>query len=286
MAKQKSKGIQEKLKVLDLELNKIINCKFSLGEGLLVKPNKKFWVDINKSILATYEHNSLSHYNLDFIPSIVFEEEENKVILGSDRGIIDFSLSNQTKIITSKAPDILKEFRSNDGGYFSGDKLLSFMHKESPEENTGFIFKISNNSFEIFDKTMSIPNTFIEIEKSKIIISDSLTREIWLFEISEKGSIKKTLWTKLKKSCVPDGGCLVGDFVLISLWDDSSIGVFSKKGELLQRIDLPVKRPTNCKFDLSQNQLWITSAYEGLTNKQLLKYPLSGDTFVFDVKIL
>ena len=73
---------------------------------------------------------------------------------------------------------------------------------------------------------------------------------------------------------------------MISLWDDSSIGVFSKKGELLQRIDLPVKRPTNCKFDLSQNQLWITSAYEGLTNKQLLKYPLSGDTFVFDVKIL
>ena len=72
--KQKSKGIR-KVKVLDLELNKIINCKFSL-EGLLVKPNKKFWVDINKSILATYEHNSLSHYNLDFIPSIVFEEKK------------------------------------------------------------------------------------------------------------------------------------------------------------------------------------------------------------------
>ena len=286
MAEQKSRRIQKNLKVLDLELNKVINCKFSLGEGLFIKPKKKLWVDINKSLLVIYEGSSLTYHHMDCIPSIIFNEANNKVLLGTDKGIIEFSTLSQQIKITSKVPSGLNDFRSNDGGYFCGDKLLGFMHKENPAKNTGFIFKVTNNSFEILDSKISIPNTFVEIENSKIIISDSLTREIWLFEVSSKGLIKKTLWSKLSQSSIPDGGCLLENYVLISLWDDSSIGVFSKKGDLLQKIKIPVIRPTNCKYDAIKNQLWITSASEGLTKEQMLKYPQSGNTLVFNVKIL
>ena len=48
---------------------------------------------------------------------------------------------------------------------------------------------------------------------------------------------------------------------------------------LEQNIMLDVPRPTNCKFDKSKSQLWVTSAREGLSSHQLSKYPLSGDVF-------
>jgi len=48
---------------------------------------------------------------------------------------------------------------------------------------------------------------------------------------------------------------------------------------------MPVVRPTNCKFDSDNSMLWVTSASEGLTKKELEKYPQSGNTMVYKLKI-
>ena len=86
---------------------------------------------------------------------------------------------------------------------------------------------------------------------------------------------------------IPDliPGCIVEEMILISLWDNSSIGVFKKNGELIEILDIPVLRPTNCKFLKNKSELWVTSAMEGLSKSHKRAYPSSGDTLVFDINI-
>ena len=48
------------------------------------------------------------------------------------------------------------------------------------------------------------------------------------------------------------------------MWDGAAIGAFDKTGKLLKKYKLPVIRPTNCKFDSKNSNLWITVIYDGL----------------------
>lgn len=141
-------------------------------------------------------------------------------------------------------------------------------------------------SFVLLDDSLHIPNSFIEIEPSKILISDSLKGQIWLYQLDDVGNlVEKTLWAQLEPGISPDGGCVVGDFVFVALWDGASIAVFDKSGTLLKNLSLPIIRPTNCKYDAVLSQLWVTSASEGLYKEKLSLYPLSGNTFVYDLEL-
>ena len=72
--------------------------------------------------------------------------------------------------------------------------------------------------------------------------------------------------------------------VFIALWDDSAIAVFNENGILLKKLTLPFLRPTNCKFNAISSQLWVTSAFEGLSKEQKKLFPESGNTLVYDLE--
>ena len=82
----------------------------------------------------------------------------------------------------------------------------------------------------------------------------------------------------------PDGGCRIKDLIFISFWGDSSIWVFNEQAEILDKLNLPFKNPSNCKYDPKGKKLWVTSAREGLSKMDLSMYPQSGDTKVFKLK--
>jgi sugar lactone lactonase YvrE len=107
-----------------------------------------------------------------------------------------------------------------------------------------------------------------------------------LYLLDKSGNVvKKILWAQMEAGIAPDGGCLVGDLIFLALWDGASIAVFNKGGKLLKMLTLPIIRPTNCKFDESLSQLWVTSACEGLSEEQMSLYPDSGNTLVYDMKL-
>jgi sugar lactone lactonase YvrE len=115
-------------------------------------------------------------------------------------------------------------------------------------------------------------------------VSDSLTGDIWCLELDASGALKsKKIWATLSGKS-PDGGCRAGNYVLIAIWDAAEIAVFTREGQLLQSLPVPVLRPTNCKFDDRSSRLWVTSATTGLTPNQLAAYPDSGKTMVFNLR--
>ena len=262
------------------------DCK--LGEGLLVKGSKAAWVDINRNQLLVCEGDAVRNYFTLNKPSIIYDIQNNEVSIGTDRGLAKFNTQSKKEVLLSDVSNShsVKEFRSNDGGFCGNHQLLGFMHRNDPVKNLGFVYLVKDESFCLLDDSVHIPNSFIEIEPSKILISDSLKGQIWLYQLDDIGNlVEKTLWAQLNKGIAPDGGCLVGDFIFVALWDDASIAVFDKSGKLIKKLPLPIIRPTNCKYDAVRSQMWVTSASEGLSKKQLSSYPFSGNTFVYDLEL-
>ncbi len=144
---------------------------------------------------------------------------------------------------------------------------------------------ISEKSINLIEKKIYIANSFIRIADDTVLVSDSLKKEIWSYSIDHvTGEFSKELWAKIDSPAVPDGGCIINGLIFIALWDDASIGIFSSEGDLLKKLDVPAKRPTNCKYDPISSKLWVTSAREDLSINQIKTYPSSGDTFIYNLQ--
>lgn len=271
-----------------LALLNTYKCQCSLGEGLLVCDGEAAWVDINSNVIIISDYSGFLKYKTMSTPTVVYGFDQQYIHFGTESGLVRLLRgTGKEQELTARPPNVTSEYRSNDGGWCGGYQLLGFMHRREPSVHAGYVYRLSHGSWDLLDDSIYIPNTFVEIESSRMLISDSLKGEIWLYELDTNGAVaNKKLWTQLDPGIAPDGGCLVGEYVFISLWDGAGIGIFTKAGQLVQTLKLPVLRPTNCKYDRERSALWVTSASDGLTPEQLVEYPESGNTLVFNLEFL
>ena len=84
-----------------------------------------------------------------------------------------------------------------------------------------------------------------------------------------------------KEDGVPDGLCVDSEgFVWSAHWDGWRITRYDPEGKIERVIYLPVQRPTSCAFGGREfNQLFITSAWTGLSESERKEQPLAGDLF-------
>ena len=273
--------------MIELKYSNIIKEKCSLGEGLACSADGKIaWVDINNNKIFVRGSDFLDTYDTNSKASVIFRIEENFLEFGSDAGIFKLDFHLKKIDLISEIPKEINSnmLRSNDGCLIEGIYFLSFMSRSNPESNKGLIYSFDGYNWNIVDSDIWIPNSFININKHNLLISDSFHKVIWKYKFSKGYTLKnKEIWATFEHGN-PDGGCMIGDKILIAVWDNSRIVVFDKTGTLIQDFILPVLRPTNCKYNKSSNKLWVTSAYEGLTDSQIRLYPDSGCTLVYDVQ--
>jgi sugar lactone lactonase YvrE len=85
----------------------------------------------------------------------------------------------------------------------------------------------------------------------------------------------------------PDGLCVDEDGCLwVAFWDGGEVRQFAPSGEQLSRVVLPVSRPTSCAIGgESGTTLFITTARDGLNERQISKEPDAGRVFSVDVGV-
>ena len=269
----------------ELTLKDIHKSELSLGEGLIISNGIPAWVDINSNELQLYKNSCINTYSLPSKASVIYSIEYDDVFIGTERGVEIFNTNTKfSSLIFSIENHDFSEFRSNDGCMFANGFLLSFMHRSQPESNKGLIYYCDPNTKTnyVIDDEIHIPNSFICLDKESVLISDSLTGDIFLFKFNKKtNTFKKLLWSRMGKSLSPDGGCKIANQIFICMWDSAAIAVFNLSGKLLRYICVDVLRPTNCKYDENKSEFWVTTAREGLTKKQMKDYNNSGNIFVY-----
>jgi sugar lactone lactonase YvrE len=224
--------------------------------------------------------------------STVLSVEDDQVFLTNRSGVISYCLASNSINQISKTPLIYstKEYRANDGVKL-GDKLYMYgVMRNEPVKNDGALIVSKDGVSKVICTDISIPNTFIKIPNShSLLITDSFDSVVYKITFNEAWSsiVSKIKWFDLSHTnTTPDGGCISSDGrIFISIWDGYKIVELDLNGKLIQELRLPVPRPTNCTLDTSESQLFVTSAYEGLTEHDRQKYPLSGSILTVDISV-
>jgi sugar lactone lactonase YvrE len=254
-----------------------------LGEGMLFDKSSAtlFWVDIigNKIFqFSTHKQELTEIFDVPLNPSSILDIDNNKIIFTNNEGVASLDLSDGKIKQLSKLPHDSSLYRSNDGVKLSDGNYIFGTMGFQPADKVGIIYKGKNaKSLETIELGIHIPNTFLEL-KDELLISDSYKQLI--YSVSKNLKTKPRVWANFSNEFfTPDGGTITKDHrIFIAMWGGSRILELSVKGKIVQSIALPVLQPTNCII-ADDNNLYITSAKEGLNVTQLANFPLSGKTF-------
>jgi len=264
-----------------------------LGEGIYYIDNYVYWLDIELSMLYLVELDKKIEecYQLPEQATAILDISNGGVVLATESGICTFYIDRQFWEINSQLKHLSdhKYLRSNDGCKTEHNSyLFGIMSKKSPSINTGTVFLLSNNIFTKLLDHIAIPNTFVLIGRNSFLISDSLQKLIYIVTLNSKSEKidNISVWLDLSsQSYTPDGGCIDKDGnVYIAMWDGFCIIKYDKEGNILDTINIPVPRPTNCIISSDSKNLFVSSATEGLSLEEVSKYPLSGRLLNIELK--
>jgi sugar lactone lactonase YvrE len=266
--------------------------KTALGEGIFwdSEYDSLFWVDINHSILFSCSNGNILEYQISDNISTVFSVKDGVVCLSNRSGLINYNLNSNTISQISRTPLVYstKEYRANDGVKLSDRLYIYGVMRNKPLKNDGALIVSKDGASNVVCNDISIPNTFIRIPNThSLLITDSFDSVIYkiTFNKSWNSITSKIKWFDLSHTgTTPDGGCISSNGrIFISIWDGFKILELDLNGKIIQEFKLPFPRPTNCTLDSSESQLFVTSAYDGLTEHDRQKYPLSGSIFTLNI---
>lgn len=269
------------------------DARASLGEGLLIDRagQQVFWVDINKGkIFRRYFVGQFyREYSVGGLPSVLLRLDGHVLVFCDNRGLASLDIDNGDVVRLSDNPDTAsnEKFRSNDGVELAGGSIIYGTMECSPTGVNGGLYYYDGLTTKSLGIPIGIPNGFIRLSDTDIVIVDSFMKSVDLYSVDcSNSTIRfKRRWHDFSSNrFTPDGGCT--DYkgnVYFALWDGSGVAVLDYSGNLVQIIELPVPRPTNCKL-AGDNRLLVTTARDGLSGEELREAPLSGSVLEIQLR--
>lgn len=263
-----------------------------LGEGPVwdTKRGVICWIDILNGEIHEYSPGSKKHKTIpvnQMIGAVVICRDGNFLAaLKNGFGFVNRESGEVNMLANPEAE--LPGNRFNDGKCGPGGRFWAgtMSHTDEPEKGSFYVF---NTDYSVTKKIshVSISNgmawsgdhkTFYYIDTPTFTVAaydfDKNTAEI---------SNKRIVIHIPKAEGSPDGMTIDSEGMLwIAHWDGWQITRWDPDtGKKLLSLPLPVARITSCTFGGDNlDDLYITSARTGLTNKQLKEQPLAGSLFV------
>ncbi len=262
-----------------------------LGESAFWSAEQKslYWLDIiEKRLYVSDTHLKFNYFKLPIICSVILLVSEQKVVLASEHGIAEYEFSTGGFTVVISIEKNLPGMRSNDGSVDSCGRYWVGTMQKHVSSSAGSIYCVEpKGSVTKVLGDIGIPNTMLWLSDTELLIADSFIQIIYLCKVDPCSSeiLSKSIWLDLSgQKAVPDGSCLDSNGnVWNAQWDGFRVVKYSSKGEELMSIKLPVPRPTSCAITDDGSRLFVTSAKEGLSLKDLDKFPLSGSTFEIEL---
>jgi sugar lactone lactonase YvrE len=270
----------------------INEIKSELGEGLYWSDQQGilYWLDINNSMLFSFKEEIVYSYNLLEKASVILNVENQSIYLASENGIFCFVIESNKTFQVSHVPlqYSSNQYRTNDGTILSKNLYMYGIMNHNPSKEDGALIISKNGKDRVVFEGIAIPNTFIRIpQTNSLLISDSFEQKTFRFDFNNSWDkvLDKSIWLDLSSTKkTPDGGCISSSGrIFISIWDGFEVLELDLHGKIVDIFKLPVPRPTNCVLNSSEDSLFVTSAFDGLSKSIRKKYPLSGSILTIDL---
>ncbi|MEM6423678.1 MAG: SMP-30/gluconolactonase/LRE family protein [Cyanobacteria bacterium P01_D01_bin.128] len=275
-------------------INKL-NARARLGEGPVWDADQQrlFWVDIyNHRLHQYYPETAESRFiELDDLITGLAIVDRDRLILARRSGLDLLHLPSQAVTPLVDIEGDRPNNRLNDlkcdphGRLFMG----SMNNHEQPEAR--LCRYDPDGTLTVIETKLSISNGLgWSPDQQTFYLTDSPAQLIYAYDYDgNTGAIanRRVLIDLTHESFFPDGLAIDADGCIWSaMWDGWCVIRFDPQGQEMQRIAMPIQRPTSCAFGGSDlNQLWITSASIGLSQMEIQAQTSAGDLFCVDLDI-
>ena len=268
-----------------------------LGEGPVWSPRDLtlYWVDI----LAPALHEARvgdepatpgAEHRLGTMISMVVPRASGGLLVATPAGLMGWSGPEAPMTPVAHPEAGRAGQRYNDGKCDRLGRLWVGSMDLGAAPHRGHLYRVDpDGRWARMDSGFTVPNGLgFSPDDRRMYFTDTDRRTVYEYDFDlTDGAIsaRRPLLVLDAREGKPDGltvdaeGCL-----WVAVWDGWHVARYSPRGELLQRLRLPVPRPTSCCFGGARLQtLYVTSARVRLDAATLATAPLSGALFALDL---
>ncbi|BBE16088.1 gluconolactonase [Aquipluma nitroreducens] len=270
----------------------LIDSKNQLGEGVLWHPVEKalYWVDISLGILHCFNPKTeeTESWQMGYMIGTVVPAASGGLVVALENGIFHFNSSKELIRLFDFPESPESGNRFNDGKCDPSGRLWVGTMNKWVRSHAGSLYCFDGNSIITKLSGLTISNGMAwSADQSIFYFIDTVDYAVVVFDFDNQlGSIsnkRKVIEVPLEMGA-PDGMTIDREGKLwIAHWGGSCVARWDpENGQLLEIVKVAAPHITSCTFGGENLQtLYISTAREGLTEKQLKKFPLSGGLFYY-----
>lgn len=272
----------------------LLKTEANLGEGPVWLPtsNELIWVDINKGQVHSFNVNLKEDeilYQGEKI-SCVLPISEKEFLIADLNTLIKFNKETKESSPFLKIDFKGSNIRFNDGKIDPNGNLWIGTMDMDVLPNKGSLYRIDSrkNVSEVL-KRITISNGLAWSIDAKIMYYiDTYENVVYAFDFNEKSEISnQRIAINIPKDLgAPDGMTIDKKGNLwVAMWGGAAVICWNPKtGQILEKNEVQAPHVTSCVFGgKDMDVLFITTAREGLSEKGLETYPLSGSLFYINI---
>ena len=257
-----------------------------LGEGPVWSPRDDalYWVDILAPAVHWLARDGAEHeLRLGAMTSVVVPKASGGLLVATPSGLMALDPADRQLAPFAHPEAGRVGHRYNDGKCDRRGRLWIASMDMAAAPNRGQLFRVdADGSWKRMDGGFTVPNGLgFSPDGTRMYFTDTFRRTIYVYDFDlAAGTIAhRRPWLAFADTDgKPDGLTVDEDgCVWVALWDAWAVARFDPDGREMQRIRLPVPRPTSCCFgDADLRTLYVTTASVRLGEEVLARAPLSG----------
>lgn len=273
----------------------VVDQKAILGEGPHWDGHVLYWVDIISKRLHRYdpEHHRNDTFQLDQYIGAVVPSVNGQLVVGLQNGIHALDLQSESLTLIGDPETDLPHNRFNDGKCDPSGRLYIGTMDVNAKRGKGSLYRLDfSGQLKKVISPVTISNGLAWSPDEKLMyFIDTPTGEVSTFTYDKQtGDIvyKETAVRIPNEMGSPDGMTIDQEgMIWVAHWGGSRVTRWDPHiGKQLDEVRVPAPNVTSCTFG-GQNldELYITTARQGLTDKELSLSPQAGGLFKVKTKV-
>lgn len=252
-----------------------------LAEGPVWFGDKLWWVDIEAGRLL---HDGGEVFQAPFAIGAAVPQGDGSWILADEQGFSRWNLENTPRSLWKHPRADDKTLRFNDGKRSPAGNVWAGTLDRKTLQGTNALFRLdANGNVTVLAEDIALSNGLAWDERrQRFYLSDTGAGVVCLWDYNEtEDSIAHR---RVAFSCDdghPDGMCIDEEGRLwIAVWGAGEVRCYEPDtGEIVARVEVPVPQVSSCCFG-EGGLLYITTAWQGMSEEERAQYPLSGSIFI------
>jgi sugar lactone lactonase YvrE len=277
------------------ELVKIISVGNTLGEGVSWDPVDEhvWWTDIQERRLYRYEPSQAALKAFDLperLGSFGFVQGSDEIVAAFESGFAMYHPESGELDWLARPEHAAKNLRFNDGRVDRQGRFWAGSMVEGEGLPTAKLYCLRGRSLEVCLTDIAISNSIcFSPDGRHLYFADTPHRAILRYDIdANTGAIgNREIFARTPPGAFPDGsnvdaqGC-----VWNAHWGAGRVVRYALDGSVDMEIEIPTAQPTCIAFaGKNLDQLYVTSAREGMSPQTLASQPHAGDVFVYKLDV-